>query len=306
MEIQKVQAATWPDVLGCDICQQSDWIEDGGGLRCEQCGRKIEVRGSIALYPRKPERDSVIVRQWDNLYHEESEPYSPASDWWRLDAWRKNLFSYAFASLTDKTVIDVGCGTAARVSTLVPQEQYRYIYIGLDSSFAALEKAMKNMPQGQFVHAELESICFRRGSADVVLCLGVLMYFENSLKLLRELVKALRPGGLLLMHEQVRRPTWSRLKGTLEKQTKAYPPAYRIRIDEIHAVLRTEGSLVRTNTSGGPLMRVLQPFLSKSSLASFRPAAVLIDSLWCQTVGRLLPAIGPGEVQIVFKKDVHK
>jgi hypothetical protein len=37
-------------------------------------------------------------------------------------------------------------------------------------------------------------------------------------------------------------------------------------------------------------------------LKSLRPIAAGLDSLWCSTVGRMLPAVGGSEVQLVFQK----
>jgi ubiquinone/menaquinone biosynthesis C-methylase UbiE len=53
-------------------------------------------------------------------------PPSAIADWWTVSSWKKNLFAPLFHELEGKLVVDVGCGTAARIAAIVPIETYKY------------------------------------------------------------------------------------------------------------------------------------------------------------------------------------
>ena len=243
------------------------------------------------------------VEQWEKHYAAASEPYSVADDWWRLSIWSNHLFDYLPQKVEGLIVVDVGCGTASRVATICPVKKYGYTYIGVDSSLTALKKAAVNIPTGLFIHSNLDSLHLRAGVVDVVLCLGVLMYFENNSAVLDRLINGLKPGGLLFLHEQVSRKSWSNLLGQMFSiKRESYPDAYGIQLGKLCDYLATRGTIVHLHLSASPIRKLLIPLSGFFLMRYLRVFAAWLDSVWCATVGRLFPTLGAGEVQLVFRK----
>jgi SAM-dependent methyltransferase len=100
------------------------------------------------------------------------------------------------------TVLDVGCGLGLHVAELAARG---YGSVGLDLSLAMLSRASEEA-QGRglrinFLHADMRELSFE-GSFDAVTCLGTTLgYFddETNRKVIEKLLKALKPGGALLL-----------------------------------------------------------------------------------------------------------
>lgn len=230
-------------------------------------------------------------------------PPSVITDWWTVSSWRKNLFSPVLHDLAGKLVVDVGCGTAARLAAIAPIETYKYRYLGIDSSFDALKRAALNVPGGNFVRADLERFQLKSGSADVLLCLGVLMYFRDSTAVLGRFLDILKPGGFLLLHEQIQRRSWSRTVGHLFPIKQAVvPSAHGVSRQALCNYLARRGTAVHVHLTGSPLRRPFIRILGDSRFDSIRALAALGDSYWCATAGRIWPAVGAAELQILFRK----
>lgn len=100
------------------------------------------------------------------------------------------------------TVLDVGCGLGLHVAELASRG---YGAVGLDLSLAMLSRASEDaQARGlriNFLHADMRDLSFE-GSFDAVTCLGTsLGYFddETNRKVIEKLLKALKPGGALLL-----------------------------------------------------------------------------------------------------------
>lgn len=100
------------------------------------------------------------------------------------------------------TVLDVGCGLGLHVAELAARG---YGAVGLDLSLAMLSRASEEAQarnlRVNFLHADMRELSFA-GSFDAVTCLGTsLGYFDDDTnrKVIERLVKALKPGGALLL-----------------------------------------------------------------------------------------------------------
>jgi len=159
------------------------------------------------------------------------------------------------------------------------------------------------MPGALFIHADLDSLRLQREKADVVLCLGVLMYFENLAQRLERLLEALKPGGILLLHEQIPRKSWGRiLNAVFGTSPTTYPASHGIQARDLKECLGKHGSVIRMHFAGSPLRWLFMKWFDETSFQPVRPFAAWIDSLWCATVGRAFPSTGASEVQVVFRK----
>ncbi len=290
--------------LVCPSCGETAWLaETEQLLRCESCQTGVPVRNKIIECLHMSEKVGSPETGWDTFYRERTKPYSAEQDWWCLSCWRSHLFGDHLGDLSGKLVVDFGCGRAVRVAALAPISIHGYDYVGIDSSLEPLTWAAQAMPGGIFIRGNLESLRLRVESADFVLCLGLLMYAEDFAKSMGRLLDVLKPGGILLLHEQVRRKSWRQFfQRLLKLRREAYPPAHGVMLHELESQLDEHGKILHRHLGGSPLRRLFMRLLDGSFLEPLRPAASWLDSTWCVTAGRMFPAIGASEVQIVFQK----
>jgi len=240
---------------------------------------------------------------WDAFYQGSLKPYSEEADWWTLACWRKYLFESIIRALSGELIVDFGCGNAARVAALAPIQAHAYRYVGVDSSMEALKRAAQFLPGAFFVHADLSAMKLKCERADVALCLGILMYFKEFREPLGKLLNALKPGGILLLHEQIRRKSWTQtVRAFFALPHETYPASFGIQSKELRQCLVEQGSIIRAHFAGSPLRRVAQKLFDGTPLERFRPFAAWVDWFWCATVGRAFPSVGASEIQVVFRK----
>jgi hypothetical protein len=133
--------------------------------------------------------------------------------------------------------------------------------------------------------------------------LGVLMYFQNFAEPLSRLLLALKPGGILLLHEQIQRKSWGQIVQALFGSAhEIFPTSHGIQLKELRDYLTQHGSTIRIHFTGSPLRRLMVKLVDGTSLQPFRSFAARIDSFWCATVGRAFPSVGASEIQVVFRK----
>lgn len=112
------------------------------------------------------------------------------------------LFSHLPAGRDAMVILDAGCGPAISPRKfLLPRLRPDDRYLGLDIAERLLEVARANVPGGTFVQQDLQRLRLRPESLDAVLCLGALHHAPEPQPVLRELLRGLRPGGLLLLRE---------------------------------------------------------------------------------------------------------
>jgi SAM-dependent methyltransferase len=200
-------------------------------------------------------------------------------------------------------VVDVGCGTSDRVAAIIPIKEYGYRYVGIDSSEVALRRAALNMTESMLIRAHLRTVRLRSEIADVVLCLGVLMYFDDVTDLLGKLVNLLKPGGVLLLHEAMSMRSTESVLGRLRVTEGApFPEWHGVCRSKVSSQLKEHGKIIHLHLASSPLRRVLSRIPPSPWLRSLRSAGAGLDSIWCGTVGRFAKKLGPAEFQLVFKK----
>jgi SAM-dependent methyltransferase len=293
-------------VVVCGKCRSCAWeMETGNILRCQSCHAGVPIENGILdfLGVDSPDSLSPVVKQWDAHYGGCSKPYSEKEDWWTLSCWEKHLFGGVTKNWTNKLIADFGCGTGSRIAAIAPIDKHAYRYVGIDSSFEALNCAANNLPNGLFIRANVGSPCLRPAVADVVLCLGVLMYVQDYLNVLDHLLRALKPGGLLLIHEQVSRVSWGRIANlVLGIEPDRSPGGHGVHWRGLRDNLVKQGRVLHVHLGGSPFRSPLRKLVRAIHLDTLNPIVAGLDSVWCCSVGRALPAMGPAEVQIVFQK----
>lgn len=133
---------------------------------------------------------------WDNTVRTQSD-ISPASE----ENFR--IFTAAYAVLPsrlklppDAAVLDLGCGTgfAAHVFS---GRQYRVT--GVDLSPRSVALAQKRNPHAQFVVGNMTEVPLPDASQDAVVAITSLEFCENKTRVLSEVRRLLRPGGVFYL-----------------------------------------------------------------------------------------------------------
>jgi ubiquinone/menaquinone biosynthesis C-methylase UbiE len=134
--------------------------------------------------------------------------------------------------LSDPLVLDVATGTGRLPIALCDHEDFNGHVIATDLSRRMLEQAAAKM-QGEaritFLRCAAERLPFPDNSFDVVTCLEALEFMESREDALRECVRVLRPGGVLLITNRINTRTM---------------PGRLWRDDEVFALLESFGMSV--------------------------------------------------------------
>lgn len=173
----------------------------------------------------------------------DNEPHSAAV----LTDWRDAWWSRDFLALTARrlglaqirTVVDVGCGKGHWGRLLLP-------FLAADAALTGVDREAAWVDEARSVAASrgLERLTYRQGTAealplpdgcaDLVTAQTVLMHVSSATVALREMLRVLRPGGLLLLSE----PSNVTMSALTDSVTQGYAPDRRGRRVELHAALR--------------------------------------------------------------------
>lgn len=95
-------------------------------------------------------------------------------------------------------VVDIGCG-AGDLLLALRRKCPTVSVAGLDFSPKALERARKNLPDGDFVLDRISKLPYDDERFDVVLCTDTLEHLERPVTLVEELVRICRPDGSVVI-----------------------------------------------------------------------------------------------------------
>jgi SAM-dependent methyltransferase len=128
------------------------------------------------------------------LTGERTVPGIPAENYW----FRRHEVAYEYAQdlVRGRRVLEVGCGEGYGTARLASVTSG---IVGVDYDALTVAHAAKRYPQARFVRANLAALPVRSGAVDAVVTLQVIEHVWNHPEFVRECVRALRPGGLLLV-----------------------------------------------------------------------------------------------------------
>lgn len=116
-------------------------------------------------------------------------------------------FMEALAPQVNPLVLDVATGTGRLPLALARHPEFDGFTIGVDLSRQMLHHATRTIypydHRAAFIHAPAERLPFPNDSFDAVTCLEALEFMEEPRAVLAELVRVLRPGGLLLVTQRI-------------------------------------------------------------------------------------------------------
>lgn len=124
-----------------------------------------------------------------------------------LDAWSYQAPARVAATVTTqrpeaRTLLDVGCGTGM-VGQALRAAGCRAELTGLDISEESLRVAQESGHYAALQPADLQQpLPVHDDSYDVVVCVGVMTYLPDTEAVWRELARAARPGGLVVVTQR--------------------------------------------------------------------------------------------------------
>lgn len=117
---------------------------------------------------------------------------------WHMNKLREVLNIIRSSGIKPKNLLDVGCASGWFLSRLA-LEYPTTRCIGLDVYEKAVEYGKKRYKHLKLVHADAHKIPFSDNSFDVVTCTEVLEHVIGPEKVLREIKRVLKPGGIAII-----------------------------------------------------------------------------------------------------------
>jgi ubiquinone/menaquinone biosynthesis C-methylase UbiE len=140
----------------------------------------------------------VYAKRYDRI-----KQFDPDYERWLL---AKPLLEF-IAPLNNPLVLDVATGTGRLPIALLEHEYFHGNIIGVDLSRRMLAEAAEKLApydgRVSLLWAPAQALPFPDNTFDVVTCLESLEFMNNRKDVLRELVRVLRPGGLLLVTNRI-------------------------------------------------------------------------------------------------------
>jgi len=112
----------------------------------------------------------------------------------------------AIAPQTNPLVLDVATGTGRIPLALARLDNFKGYTLGVDLSRKMLHQATKSIypyENATFIWCPAETLPFADNTFDVVTCLEALEFMTNPTAVVKEMVRVLRPGGLLLTSQRI-------------------------------------------------------------------------------------------------------
>jgi len=113
---------------------------------------------------------------------------------------KKVKFICSLVDYSKKYVLDLGCGTGVCTFDIAKKSKKT---IGVDISPWAIQNAKKNSLTKKlnvdFVVADAENMHFQDDTFDIVINTALLQYFDKPEKVIKEIYRVLKPGGIAVI-----------------------------------------------------------------------------------------------------------
>jgi ubiquinone/menaquinone biosynthesis C-methylase UbiE len=133
------------------------------------------------------------------MYDQFGEAYQKSRDEnWKCRLYNKFLevpsMIKAVGKIRGKKLLDVGCGAGVHIKNYQKMGAKCW---GIDISKTMIELAKKNCPNADFKVGSMLKLPYQNSSFDIITCSLAIDYVENIGKVLKEMSRVLKKGGLL-------------------------------------------------------------------------------------------------------------
>lgn len=147
----------------------------------------------------------TVLYDWSARHYERIKRYDLADEQWFLGI----PLARALELIPAPLVLDVATGTGRLPRALLCQPGFRGRIIGLDLARGMLREAVKRTAQFKdrltYIWQDARKLPFEEDTFDAVTCLEALEFTPDPVEVLAELVRVLRPGGVLLVTNRIGR-----------------------------------------------------------------------------------------------------
>jgi SAM-dependent methyltransferase len=185
-------------LLACPICGAGL----GEALSCPGCGMAWPAPDGIAGLRLAGDDRTEAVRRFYEAAPFPGYPPNDSLDWLRGRAERSAFARLLDASLAgDATIAEIGCGTG-QMSLYLARADRTVVALDLSRSALALGAAAARRygtRAVRFVECDLARLPLRAAAFDVVYCSGVLHHTPDPRAAFTRLVRAVKPGGHVIL-----------------------------------------------------------------------------------------------------------
>ena len=147
----------------------------------------------------------VLLYDWSARIYERIKQFDAGNEQWFLGL----PLARALDLIPAPLVLDVATGTGRLPRALLRQPAFEGRVIGLDLSRRMLREAVRRTAQFAdrltYIWQDARNLPFNDGTFDAVACLEALEFTPDPWQVLTELVRVLRPGGVLLVTNRIGR-----------------------------------------------------------------------------------------------------
>ena len=202
--------------------ESASLLQEGDTFRCAETNEVFPVIDGIpSLFAPSPGEGKDVTEKVRSFYEENPFPsYEGLEEFGKLvskgheNSFSKNLLD---AIGYNKTILECGCGTGQL--SHYPQLNNNHV-LGSDMSLASLGLAVEHkrrnaLNRASFAQMNIFNLSIRDNSFDVVISHGVLHHTYDARRAFSEIVKKLKPGGIIMVglyNRPARLPTLIRSK----------------------------------------------------------------------------------------------
>ncbi len=188
-----------------DLAPTVSSSDSDSGFACVHCGRSFPVRESVLIVKDEPAADNRIARDFYNS------PLWPKFRFWEKFFWvcnggerrSRNVILRNLPMDENLALLDVAIGDGV----YLPWLPVSWSVTGIDISTAQLAACRnRNRPTGRPLRlalGEAETLPFRDRTFDAVLSIGGYNHFNDPEQALREMVRVVRPGGTIVVSDEL-------------------------------------------------------------------------------------------------------
>ena len=202
-------ATATPPIPGADLSTWRCVACDGrlapaaGGLACEGCGRDYPVRDGVAVVKEHVDANNKVAQ---DFYDSPLWPKFRFWEWYTFvlnggERRSRDKILRHLPTAPDLKLLDVAVGDGVYLDWLPKTWDVTGVDIST-SQLAACRRRLGDRPV-PLIQAEAEDLPFRDGVFDAALSIGGFNYFNDPEKSLREMVRVTRPGGTIVVADEV-------------------------------------------------------------------------------------------------------